>query len=89
MDADRHASQTPEKEDHVDVGEHVSDQCIAGRLKELKQENFSLRSHLAGTEEACEKMEKELKRIQKEYNDLARSLSGSLDGDVMDAYRMS
>ena len=89
LDADRHVSQTTEKEDHVDVGEHVSDQCIAGRLKELKQENFSLRSHLAGTEEACEKMEKELKRIQKEYNDLAGSLSGSLDGDVMDAYRMS
>jgi len=89
LDADRHASQTTEKEDHVNVGEHASDQNLAGRLKELKQENFSLRTHLAGTEEACEKMEKELQRIQKEYNDLARSLSGSLDGDVIDAYRIS
>mmetsp|Transcript_1644 Transcript_1644/g.6417 ORF Transcript_1644/g.6417 Transcript_1644/m.6417 type:complete len:936 (-) Transcript_1644:276-3083(-) len=49
------------------------------RLIELQQENAFLRSHLAGTEEACEKMEKELKRIQHEYNDLAQSFADNLE----------
>jgi centrosomal protein CEP135 len=47
----------------------------------LTIENASLRQNLAGTEEACKKMETELQRIQKEYHDLARSLSGSIDSD--------
>ena len=49
------------------------------RLIELQQENAFLRSHLAGTEEACEKMEKELKRIQHEYTDLAQSFADNLE----------
>ena len=47
------------------------------RISELHQENALLRGNLAGTEEACEKMEKELKRIQKEYNDLAQSFANT------------
>ena len=49
------------------------------RLTELERENAALRSNLAGTEEACEGMQRELQRIQKEYNDLAQTLSGTLD----------
>ena len=49
------------------------------KLNELERENASLRSNLAGTEEACEGMQRELQRIQTEYNALASTLSGTLD----------
>ncbi len=48
------------------------------RLSKLERENASLRSNLIGTEEACEGMQKELRRIQQEYNDLAKTLTGTL-----------
>jgi predicted RNase H-like nuclease (RuvC/YqgF family) len=49
------------------------------RVAALERENEALKSNLAGTEEACEGMQRELERIQKEYNDLAQTLSGTLD----------
>ena len=49
------------------------------KLTALEMENASLKSNLAGTEEACEGMQRELQRIQTEYNALASTLSGTLD----------
>ena len=51
----------------------------ADEIEKLKTTNEALKSNLAGTEEACEGMQRELERIQKEYNDLAQTLSGTLD----------
>ena len=49
------------------------------KLAALEKENEDLRSTLTGTEEACEGMQRELERIQTEYNALASTLSGTLD----------
>ena len=49
------------------------------KLAALERENEDLRSTLTGTEEACEGMQRELERIQTEYNALASTLSGTLD----------
>ena len=45
----------------------------------IRDRNEDLRSTLTGTEEACEGMQRELERIQTEYNALASTLSGTLD----------
>jgi centrosomal protein CEP135 len=78
---DFNAGIKPQHADRFDGRRHVPDEGLDGRLRDLTLENASLRQNLAGTEEACKKMETELQRIQKEYHDLARSLSGSIDSD--------
>tara|TARA_B110000483_G_C18203720_1_gene546545 strand:- start:1343 stop:5425 length:4083 start_codon:yes stop_codon:yes gene_type:complete len=78
---DFNAGIKPQHADRFDGRRHVPDEGLDRRLRDLTLENASLRQNLAGTEEACKKMETELQRIQKEYHDLARSLSGSIDSD--------
>jgi centrosomal protein CEP135 len=60
-------------------GDAAAGSDAEAKLAALEKENEDLRSTLTGTEEACEGMQRELERIQTEYNALASTLSGTLD----------